>query len=214
MTEQDLSLVPGKEHYAAKYLRGGRLFSYAHQLNAVVQYEPQTVIEVGPGPGMVTGALQAIDIVVTTVDIQSELNPDVVAAVTDLPFDNDSFDVAVCCQVLEHLPFDRFVGALRELVRVSVRGAIISLPDRRPHYFATLRLPGLRVDANLGTRPKRVSPDQVDSAIRIAGHYWEIGFPGYPLKRIEKQLSEAECSLVRNWRVPDYPYHHFFILSK
>ena len=120
MPQQDLSRVPGQEHYTAKYVLGGRLFSYAHQMDAVLLHEPKTVLEVGPGPGMVTAALRAIGVQVTTVDIQAELKPDVVASVTDLPFEDNSFDVSMCCQVLEHLPFD-LPTTIEEALRVSAQ---------------------------------------------------------------------------------------------
>jgi len=214
VSQQDLGLVPGKEHYAARYVRGGRLFSYAHQMHATLEHEPKTVLEVGPGPGMVTAALRAIGVAVTTVDVQPELKPDVVASVTDLPFEDDAFDVAMCCQVLEHLPFEDFPKAINELYRVSRKRLIISLPDRRPHYYLRLRLPGIRKALSLGTRQINISEAQIEQAFRSAGHYWEIGFPEYPLHRLLAHFDTLPDAVVTDWRDPDFSYHHFFCLAK
>ena len=62
--------VPGRQHYSRKYLEGGRIFSYAHQIETVLNFNPNHVLEVGMGTGMVAAALRAIGIRVTTLDIQ------------------------------------------------------------------------------------------------------------------------------------------------
>jgi SAM-dependent methyltransferase len=41
-----------------------------------------------------------------------------VGTITDLPFDDDSFDMVFCLSVLEHLPEHETAAAVRELVRV------------------------------------------------------------------------------------------------
>ncbi|MCR9216959.1 MAG: class I SAM-dependent methyltransferase [Phycisphaerales bacterium] len=213
MSEQDLSLVPGKENYTARYVRGGRLFSYAHQMNAVLEHEPRTVLEIGPGPGMVTAALQAIDVEVTTVDIQAELKPDVVASVTNLPFEDDSFDVSMCCQVLEHLPFDRFVPAIKELSRVSRHAILISLPDPRPYYEINASLFRKKTLAFSFTRPYTCKASYLERVKELAGHYWEVGSPGIDAKKIASLISSAELHIRAHWRCRDRPYHHFFDIS-
>ena len=53
------------------------------------------------------------------------------ADVRDLPFDDDSFDVVICAEVIEHLPDDGWERAVRELDRVSRDVVIISIPDDR-----------------------------------------------------------------------------------
>ena len=42
--------------------------------------------------------------VVETKSLILELKPDIVGSVTELPINDGEFDVALCCQVLEHLP--------------------------------------------------------------------------------------------------------------
>ncbi len=119
--------VPGRSHYSLQYLRGGRVFSFAHQIDSVLAFEPRSVLEVGVGSGVVTAALRAAGIQVTTLDIQPELKPDLVGSVTDVPAPPDSFDVVLCCQVLEHLLFNQLSDALVELSRVSRQAVILIL---------------------------------------------------------------------------------------
>jgi SAM-dependent methyltransferase len=210
LSEYDLARVPGRAHYAFQYLKGGRVFSYAHQIATVLSFEPTSVVEIGAGGGLVAAALRSVGIDVTVVDIQPELKPNVLASVTDLPFEARRFDVALCCQVLEHLPFEQFVPALRELKRVTTKGIVLSLPDRSPHYEVRLRLPKLWPLAWAGTKHR--DPGQTlkaDQWIRN-GHYWEIGYDETPLRSIEQGCHQAELVVQRTWRVPENPYHRFF----
>lgn len=55
----------------------------------------------------------------TTTDLNSPL-ADVKADITQLPFDNESFDVILCNHVLEHIPDD--TRAMDELYRIMKRG--------------------------------------------------------------------------------------------
>lgn len=211
MSEQDAELIPGKSHYEAPYVRGPRLFSYAHQMNAVLDFEPRTVLEIGPGPGMVTAALRSVGVGVTTVDVQDDLEPDVVASVTDLPFDDGTFDVSMCCQVLEHLPFDEFEPALRELGRVSRAGVVISLPDSTPHYEVRVHVPRLRDIFWTGTRQRYRGDDYKRDRLRLDGHYWEIGYPETTLDEVTRSFKAAGVPARKTWRFVDNEYHRFFV---
>lgn len=210
--DQDACGIPGQENYTPQYLRGGRVFSYAHQIDSVLTFEPRSVIEVGIGPGMVSAALRTLGVSVTTVDVQAELNPDIVASVTDLPLKNGAADVALCCQVLEHLPFEGLEKGLKELARVATMGVVISLPDITPYYEVRLRLPRLREIHWTGTRRRCPPKAYCEQVWQRDGHYWEIGYPETPLRRIEQSIAESGLDLVRTWRVPDMHYHRFFAL--
>ena len=49
-----------------------------------------------------------------------------------IPYDDNSFDVVTCVDVLEHVP--DYVALLQEMVRVSSRVVFVSTPNRRPEY--------------------------------------------------------------------------------
>ncbi|WP_254522234.1 class I SAM-dependent methyltransferase [Natrinema caseinilyticum] len=69
-------------------------------------------------------------ITVTTTDLMQE-GVNVKADITELPFDDISFDIIICSHVLEHVPSDTI--ALKELYRVLRTGgeAIILVPQNR-----------------------------------------------------------------------------------
>ena len=208
-----LAHVPGRSHYALEYFRNGRIFSYAHQIDAVLSFDPQRVLEIGVGAGVVAVALRAMGIEVTTVDIQPELDPDIVGSVTALPIEDDDYEVALCCQVLEHIPFDKFVPALRELARVASNGILISLPDVRPHYAISWQLPKIGRSIWTGTRRKTPTRAQIERAWEDSGHYWEIGYPEVSVRDLENAMAAAGLRIDDDWRVPEIPWHHFFRLA-
>lgn len=44
-------------------------------------------------------------------------------------------------------------------------------------------------------------------------HCYEIGMEGYPLRRITDAFGQAGLSLAKQYRVPENPWHHFFVAT-
>ena len=122
-------------HYADGYDALYRWVSYWYQIREVCRLRPGRVLEIGVGNGTVSAALAREGIAVTTLDFDPRLGPDVCADVRRLPFSPKEFDVVLCAQVLEHLPFDELPVLLQEIRRVSRRHAVISLPCSRAGFF-------------------------------------------------------------------------------
>jgi len=76
-----------------------------------------------------------------------------VASVTDLPFDDASFDLVLCLEVLEHLPEPE--AALAELARVSRGDVIVSVPHE-PWFRLGSLLRGKYL-RGLGNHPEHVN---------------------------------------------------------
>jgi ubiquinone/menaquinone biosynthesis C-methylase UbiE len=206
--------VPSRSHYSSTYFRGGRIFSYGHQIDTVLSFEPRDVLEIGVGAGVVAAALRATGISVTTLDIQPDLNPDLVGSVAAIPAADEQFDVATCCQVLEHLPFDQFEVSLRELHRVTRRGVVLSLPDLTSHYYMCLRLPRIGTTQWVGTRKRSISAELMRRKWEADGHHWEIGYTDQPLKLILRTIEACGWSIARTWRVLEKHHHRFFELHR
>src|SRR5262249_34963101 len=122
----------GEHYWSRDYNSKERFCSFWHQVDETLSLEPETVLEVGPGSGIVTYCLRHAGIQMTTVDLDAELGPDVVGSVTQLPLADGSFDAVLCCEVLEHLPWEEAEAALGELARVTRKGVVLSLPDVTP----------------------------------------------------------------------------------
>ena len=105
--------------YGPDYLSHERWVSYVHQISALANIAPRSVLEVGVGPGVKATMVAATfpGCTYVGVDIDGTLAPDVRADVRSLPFDDRRFDAAFCCQVLEHIPYEDFLTGLGELKR-------------------------------------------------------------------------------------------------
>jgi hypothetical protein len=210
-----LPMLEPTKHYSAEYLSRERWMSFVYQVTSVADLAPSKVVEVGIGPGvvgeMVRSTYPGCDYV--SVDIDPALGPMVCADVTALPFADRSFDVAFCCQVLEHLPYPSFPAALSELKRVARQRVVISLPDVSP--FLYLRATGLRrllpsLWAGLSLPALRPKPHSFEEH---GQHYWEIGKRDYALPRILATIDDAGFSRVRHFRMVERNYWHFFLLD-
>jgi ubiquinone/menaquinone biosynthesis C-methylase UbiE len=124
---------------------------------------PGSVLEVGCGEGklaqhLVTHAPRPAQFVITDMDlacVASGLDPLLEArqaSVYDLPFEDGSFDLVVCCEVLEHLREpDR---GLAEVARVARRAVVVSTP--REPLWRLLNVARGRYLRDLGNTPGHV----------------------------------------------------------
>jgi len=207
----------GTEHnYGAGYLTRERWFSYATQVSLIADLKPKRVAEIGVGPGVVGPMIESSypGCHYVSVDIEHQLAPHLCASVTALPFADGTMDAIFCCQVLEHLPFELFTPALKELSRSTSRRVVISLPDVSPFFFLRFRgsrryLPGLWKGFSL-PHPFPQSHD----FFTHGQHHWEIGKKGFPVDRIVDQIRKTGLHLKDSFRMVDRPYWHFFILDK
>ena len=146
---------------------------------------------------------------VTTVDVDPEVKADVYAHVMDMPFGQNSFDTVLCCQVLEHLPFRDFTKALKIFKRLSRKSAVISLPDVSRHIDFYINLPKV---GKIHKSFHYARTKDARSRMRKMGHYWEIGCKDTDLDTIAKSIKESGWHIMKTWRVPEIPWHRFFVL--
>jgi ubiquinone/menaquinone biosynthesis C-methylase UbiE len=132
------------------------------------------------------------------------------ASVVDIPFKNDTFELVVCFEVLEHIPFDFFQQALIELHRVAQKNVILSLPDFNRAYYVQFQIP------RYGAIKKLIKIPRLKKVKHIfdGEHYWEIGKDGYPLRKIEDIITKSGFYINKTFRLVEDPSYRFFILSK
>lgn len=196
-------------YYNDSYDSKERFCSYWHQIDEIRKLSPRKVLEIGIGNGFVTNYLRHKGLSLTTLDPVQELRPNIVGSVLNLPVAGNAFDVVSCCQVLEHLKYRDFTRALIEIARVSKSYVVLSLPDKTTVYRIDLNLPRLPTIRRLLHHPRhRPDVHHFDGE-----HYWEIGKKGYSLKRIEYDIRQAALKILKNYRVFEFPYQRFFILT-
>lgn len=189
-----------------RYVGMDRWSSYYCQLCEILEQKPESVLEIGIGGHIIGDCLKGRGITYISVDIDKDLSPDVVADVTALPFEDNSFDVVCAFEILEHLPFEKFEQAIMELARVSRHGVLVSLPHFGPSIrleFKIPLLPRVRFAYKIPFPKKHIFNGE---------HYWEIGKRDYPLSRIRTVL--LRHFVIRKEFVPfENQYHHFFVLK-
>jgi len=201
-----------KSHYAFdKYMDKRRWTSIWHQLDEVTKLNPERALEVGPGPGLFKAAARAMGVNVETLDLDPELTPDHLASVLEMPFEDGAFDVVCAFQMLEHLPFEDSQRAFREMERVASKALVISLPDAATRWPVSIHVPMLGAVTFWIPRPRLRAPKH-----RFDGeHYWEINKAGYALNKVISHFGRnSTLSLQRTYRVPENPYHRFFVYSR
>ena len=136
-------MEPVKVYKQTKYTSNNRLVQYLNRVylrnitRLVREARPLRLLDVGCGEGVVLRHLdQRLDgVTAVGFDVdgtglrvaQSQNSVSLVqGSVYALPFASASFDLVLCCEVLEHV--DRPDAALAELARVSSRHVLLSVP--------------------------------------------------------------------------------------
>lgn len=199
------------DHYGEGYDSLERFCSYWTQIEEILRVtrRPGSVLEIGKGTGLTAWYLENAGLRVTTVDHDQDLGPTVAADLRRLPFKDGTFNTVVAFQVLEHLPFEAFVPALVELSRVARDNVILSLPNCSGNIAVSASLPRIGIVRKIWSIPRS------RQGVFVKGqHYWEIGVENYPIRRICGSILSAGLGISREFRLVEFPFHHFFILQK
>ena len=102
---------------------------------ALIPQRVRTILDVGCGCGYLTNRLHDLHYDVVGVDtsrtaIHHVTGAKALASVDALPFADQSFDLVLCTQVLEHLPRVVYEGCIGELLRVGRTYVLVSVPNR------------------------------------------------------------------------------------
>lgn len=187
-----------------------RIESITEQLRILSCLRSSSVLEVGVGLGLIKAFLSKVPTVtLKTLDIATDLSPDYTGSVLEMPFENNSFDTILCCQVLEHLPFSSFSIALKEIYRVTRKYAIISIPDKRRRLGLGIAL------FRYGWHKLEVNFPRFRSFKLIPEHYWELGHSHQTRNSaVRSKILQAGFLVERQYRLERHEWHCFFILKK
>lgn len=196
------------EYFVDQYFSLPTLFSQAQQIHGIHAMRPKSILEIGPGNGLVSSFLKRSGIDVVTADINPALEPDICAPLSEIPthLKGRRFDLVVSCEVLEHMPFDQFEDNVKTMKAIGDR-LYMTLPNYRKSFGfgGLLRMP--RTSARpfgfyVSIRQDRKLTDQ---------HFWEIGYSSKcSLKNVVSILSRYYAQ-VRTERYALNAYHQAFM---
>lgn len=110
-----------------------RFEHYYLQISYILELNPKTILEVGPGDNTVTDFLRRKGFLVKTFDNDPSLKPDYLGDVRRLNIEK-SFDLVLASEILEHMDFKYFEPTVKKIRQHAKNYAIISLP------YTTIRL--------------------------------------------------------------------------
>ncbi len=191
-----------------KYSFPGRWVSYFHQISESLSLDPKSILETGTGDGVYKDyVINNTSIDYKNIDIAEDLNPDIIGSVDCMPLKDNSFDLVVAFEVLEHLEFDKFEKALSELRRVTKKNVIISLPHFGPPIKFLFKIPFLK-------EIKIAFKIPVPLEHKFNGqHYWEIGQKEYSAGKI-RDIIKKHFKIKKEFIPFENQYHHFYVLEK
>lgn len=204
-----------KDHYFQEYDSIDRFISYFYQVDLVKSLDVSSLLEIGVGNRTVSNYFKEHGYTLTTCDIDPDLDPDYVADIRSLPFEDNSFDAVLAYEVLEHIPWEEVPAALKELQRVSRRFVLLSVPYSCAAFEITVYFPLIKrilnkpfVNLLFLRLPYFFRKMHFDGE-----HYWEMGRKGTTLSVVRKLLEKC-FTIQKEVRPILKPIHYFFVLQK
>lgn len=147
------------------------------------------VLEIGVGNGFTANYLRSQGVDVTTIDIDAEKQPDIVANIVSYEFP-ERFDAILAFEVFEHMPYQDFVAVLSKMKTTARRHVFLSVPrNRKLAARFELKLPKLRARTfELNVRKGKI--DEVE-------HVWEVDHGEISVASLEATLEAPGFSIER-----------------
>ncbi|MBD2665439.1 class I SAM-dependent methyltransferase [Richelia sinica] len=208
-----MQLISSLNLKSADYFSKHRFISYHHQLRLTLSLGSQVknVLEIGIFNSLLTDLLRRTNYNVTTADIDPHLSPDIVLDLAqDFTLPENTFDLIMLFQVLEHMPYEQSEQALQRLAAATKKYLIISIPYNTEHFSIQLKL-------SFTNRPRHIFiniPKFWSQKPLCSQHYWEMGLKDYPKERILNSVAKAGLKVKQEFIDPLNPYHYFLVLQK
>lgn len=188
-----------------------RFEAYSHQVRETLKLNPQSVLVIGQGDNIVPSILRGFvkrKIHVDTFDFVEDMNPTYLGDVRQVDkIVKMKYDVILCCEVLEHIPFEDFSRCLEGMRNLlsSGGGVVLSLP-----VFGFSRYVKI---SGLGTFIIALPFYKPGLKVNCGEHHWEINDRnGVTKENVLKKIRDI-FSVKKYYRAKDSPYHMFFILN-
>ncbi|HEY0158854.1 MAG TPA: methyltransferase domain-containing protein [Thermoanaerobaculia bacterium] len=174
---------------------------YWHQqklLNGVLK-PGASILELGPGTGFTAQYLRSRGFTVTTLDIDPDKKPDIVANLADYEFPK-RYDCIIAFEIMEHVPFD-VVRSMLPRAAAACDAFVFSVPQMvRTWLDVSVKVPRFRELSLRLSTPRRgnLTPN----------HHWELGPHSVPERKLRELL---EASGLKVERTSTFKHWTFYI---
>ncbi|MCL1863990.1 MAG: hypothetical protein FWF78_10535 [Defluviitaleaceae bacterium] len=195
-----------------KHWGGGAFASYTYQILETLNFSPESVLVIGQGDNIVPSILRGIiegGITVDTFDIVKDMKPTYCGDIRKIDeIVTKPYDVILCCEVLEHLPFVEFEPVLQKISKLCKHGVVLSLPIFGFSGCLKVSLPKIRFTIPIAVPFYKFGKKTVEDS-----HHWEINDGNGVKKSMVVQVLKNTYTIQKHYRCKDVPYHMYFILK-
>ncbi len=176
---------------------------HIHDLN------PKSMIEIGVGNGLTSTFMRDSGIPVTTSDINPNLDPDICCPIAEIveKVGERTYDLVVCCEVLEHMPVDQIEDNIKTLRSLGNR-LYLTLPSYAYAYgFSFLmKIPFVKAKDFFFHffLPKKINLSKTE-------HYWEVGSEAATKRKSIINVLKRHYTEVRSGRISFQPSQIYFV---
>lgn len=181
------------------YYTEKRIVHQWFQVHLLSSLTVKRVLEVGPYLGLVTAMLASAGYAVTTFDV-AEKPPSSLGASGHIQGDLTAldparirgFDAILCCETLEHLPWDGVGGVLRAFAASGAPYLVMSVPYEGAQIGWSFYANAHTLRHRLFTRWLRFARRfRIASHSDIDAHKWEVGYKGRSLAALKEKVTES-----------------------
>lgn len=167
-----------------------------------VSYREENFLEIGVGSGFTANYCRNQGAKVTTLDIDPDKKPDIVANVVSYDF-NQKYDHLMAFEILEHIPYDEFEKVVKKLRLFIKKYAFISIPrNERTVFSLNIKLPKIK--------PIELEWKILAGKITTENHHWELDYKGFSKERVERLFKESGLTIEGRLK---YKNIHFYALG-
>ena len=204
--------------YYLKHMDFPTWYRYLIIIEEVMLHDIGSVLEIGVGSKVVENILKNEVNKYVTMDINSDLDPDIVSDLRE--FDSslsEKFECIICADVLEHMPFVDLKDNLSNILNYLVKNgkALIAIPHRRYELMLISRFPGYKTYFNCvptWTTPRGFYNAFIKKKRCLDPHHcWEIGDSKVRRRDVENVIKAVGFRVEKFKKLP---YVDFWILKR
>ncbi len=192
-------------------------FRYAAIVKELTNQKPQSVLEAGPGEGVIKSVMMNFVENYDTIDVNPKLSPTYQGDIRSLKSElREKYDCVIAADILEHIPFGDLEKALKNFHSYLKPGgrALITIPHRAWFLFGMswlfnykpciIRAPGSLRTFYHRLRGRKKNPIDLD-------HQWEIGDGVHNVDDVENAMKKSGFEVGKQ---EELLYVDFWVLNK